>query len=85
MFNNYKDQLAQTKPIYIYKENTALQNYWDIVNWHKDPGHIIEKLFFKNDYPCQSFVVISKSGKYISYFGEFPKEFVWEATERMNK
>ena len=41
----------------------------------------IEQLFFKHHYPCSSFVVISSKGDYISYFGEFPKEFVWEAVQ----
>ena len=53
------------------------------MDWYKDPYHIIEKLFFKYHYPCSSFVVISKTGEFSSYFGEISKENVWEAAEKM--
>ncbi len=76
-------QLNQIQPIYIYKDKKGLEKYNGILNWHKDPEGIIEKLFFKHHYPCWSFVVISKSGKYISYFGESGKEQMWKATQLM--
>ncbi|MEZ4853645.1 hypothetical protein [Flavobacterium sp.] len=79
------NQIAQTKPIYIYKDNDGLKKYDGILTWHKDPEGTIERLFFEYHYPCSSFVVISKEGNYISYFGEFGKEYVWEATQLMNK
>ena len=79
------NQVAQTKPIYIYKDNDGLKKYDGILTWHKDPEGTIERLFFEYHYPCSSFVVISKNGDYISYFGEFGKEYVWEATQIMNK
>jgi hypothetical protein len=46
---------------------------------------IVENLFFEHHYPCSSFAVISKNGDYISYFGEIGKEYIWEATQIMNK
>ncbi|PQV48916.1 hypothetical protein CLV33_104122 [Jejuia pallidilutea] len=79
------NQVAQTKPIYIYKDSSGLEKYDGILTWYKDPEKTIEKLFFKHHYPGSSFVVISKNGDYISYFGEFGKEYVWEATQIMNK
>ncbi len=79
------NQVAQVKPIYIYKDDGGLKKYNGILTWHKDPEGTIEKLFFKYHYPCSSFVVISKEGKYISYFGEFGKEYLWRATRIMNK
>jgi len=79
------NQIAQTKPIYIYKDNDGLKKYDGVLTWHKDPEGTIERLFFEHHYPCNSFVVISKNGDYISYFGEFGKEYVWEATQIMNK
>ncbi|WP_406683567.1 hypothetical protein N1F78_12870 [Seonamhaeicola sp. MEBiC1930] len=79
------NQIAQTKPIYIYKDNDGLEKYDEVLTWYKDPEQTIEKLFFEYHYPCYSFVVISSNGKYISYFGEFGKEYVWEATQIMNK
>ncbi len=76
--------IAQVKPIYIYKDSDGLKEYDGILEWKKDPEGIVERLFFDNHYPCSSFVVISKNGEYLSYFGEFPKEIVWEATQLMN-
>ena len=78
-------QLAATKPIYIYKENTGMEKYKNIVTWYQDPQGIFERLFFKHHYPCDSFVVIAPNGKYISYFGEFSKEYLWEAVQIMAK
>lgn len=79
------NQVAQIKPIYIYKENNGLKKYDGILEWKKDPEGIVERLFFEHHYPCSSFVIISKNGEYISYFGEFAKEYVWEAAELMTK
>lgn len=79
------NQIAQIKPLYIFKDNDGLEKYNGILRWHKDPDRTIERLFFEYHYPCSSFVVISKNGDYISYFGEFGKEYVWEATQAMNK
>lgn len=79
------NQIAQVKPIYIYKDNDGLKKYDGILDWKKDLDGIIERLFFKYHYPCSSFVVISKEGDYISYFGEFGKKYVWEATQLMSK
>ncbi len=74
-------QVAQIKPLYIYKDSKGLENYDGLLDWKQDPNQFIEHLFFKHHYPCSSFVVISSKGDYISYFGEFPKEFVWEAAQ----
>ena len=79
------NQIAEVKPFYIYKDNDGLQKYNGILNWNKDPEKTIESLFFEYHYPCSSFVVISKDGDYISYFGEFGYKYVWEATQIMNK
>ena len=67
----YLKDSANTKPIYIYKEYTGLQKYSGVINWYKDPGQLIEKLFFRHHYPSGSFVVIDKEGTYISYKGEY--------------
>lgn len=74
---------AQVKPLYIYKDYDGLQKFHGILQWNKDPEGVIERLFFKHHYPCYSFVVISKDGDFISYFGEFGKGSVWKATERL--
>ncbi|MBK8242368.1 MAG: hypothetical protein IPK88_02995 [Saprospiraceae bacterium] len=74
-------QITQTKPIYIYKKDDAIEKYGKHMVWYKDPLNIIEKTFFKYSYPCNSFVVISQQGQFESYFGEFPKEYVWKACQ----
>ena len=74
-------QVAKTKPLYIYKDAKGLENYDGLLEWKQDPNQFIENLFFKYHYPCNSFVVISSKGDYISYFGEFPEEFLWEAAQ----
>ena len=79
------NQIAKTKPIYIYKEKEGLEKYDGVITWHKDPEQTIERLFFEHHYPCNSFVILSKDGNYISYFGEFGKEQVWEAIQSINK
>lgn len=78
-------QIAHVKPLYFYKNNDGLEKYNGILNWYKDPEGTIERLFFKYHFPCNSFVVISIDGEYISYFGEFEKEYVWEAAQIMSK
>ncbi|WP_347922797.1 hypothetical protein [Pontimicrobium sp. SW4] len=78
---NGLQQVAKIKPLYIYKDSKGLENYEGLLDWKQDPNQFIEHLFFKHHYPCHSFVVISSKGDYISYFGEFPKEFVWEAAQ----
>ncbi len=78
-------RVVQTKPIYIYKDSEGLGKYDRVITWHKDPQGMVESLFFEHHYPCSSFVVISKNGDYISYFGEFSKEYVWEAAVIMGR
>lgn len=75
---------AASSFVYIYKDSTGLYGKNDGFRpWHKDQRRIVENMFFKRHYPCSSFVVISEKGDYISYFGEFPKEYVWEAVEAL--
>lgn len=78
------NQIAGVSPLYIYKDNDGLKKYDGILNWNKDPEGTVERLFFEHNYPCSSFVVVSKDGNYISYFGEFVKKYVFEATQIMN-
>ena len=78
------DEIAGIKPIYLYKDNDGLKKYRKIITWYPDPESFFENNFFNHHYPGYSFVVISPEGEYISYFGEFPKEFVWEATQQLS-
>lgn len=78
-------KITKSEPIYIFKNNSGLLRNRFLLPWFRDPNRIVEKLFFKYHYPCSSFVVISPNGDYISYFGEFPKHYVWEAAKRLAK
>ena len=72
--------IKKSNIVYVYKDVKGLMKRNDgVKEWFQDPEQIVETLFFKKHYPCSSFVVISEKGDYISYFGEFPKEYVWNA------
>lgn len=73
--------ITNTNPIFVYKNYKGLENrsYKEIFTWYKDPNQIVEKLFFNYHYPCYSYVIVSENGDYISYFGEFTKENIWES------
>jgi len=73
------NKVRESNIIYIYKTKDGLIDGFK--EWIKDPEQTIERLFFKRHYPCSSFVVISGKGNFISYFGEFTKEYVWKAVE----
>ncbi len=75
----------KTAPLYLYKTATGLDKFGKAINWIKDPEQIVEKYFFKHHYPCRSFVVISKSGDYISYFGEYPNSYLVEIAKKLNE
>lgn len=66
--------------IFVYKDfGSSTGN--NPAQWIKDPDALVEKSFFKYHYPCLSFVAISKTGKYSSYFGEFPPAFIEKAVK----
>jgi len=73
--------ITNTTPLFIYKDYKGLENrsYKEIFTWQKDPNQIVEKLFFKYHYPCYSYVIVGADGEYISYFGEFTKENIWNS------
>ena len=73
-------KIKTSNVLYVFRDDEGLHGNKDAYKvWIKDPEQIVETLFFKKHYPCSSFVVISEKGDYISYFGEFPKEYVWNA------
>lgn len=78
------NEIAETNPIYLYKAYDGLKKHEGIIPWKKDPENKVADLFFKHKYPWLSFVVISKSGDYISRFGEFTLDYIWEATRLMD-
>lgn len=77
--------LAQIKPIYLYKSIEGLANNYDLSKWHQDPDGLIESLFFEYHYPCSSYLVISKDGEFTSKFGEFNYSEILATTKRLNQ
>jgi hypothetical protein len=79
-------KIKTSNVLYVFKDDEGLHGDKDAYKvWIKDPEQIVETLFFKKHYPCSSFVVISEKGDYISYFGEFPKEYVWSAMKILSE
>ncbi len=78
------NKIKESNIIYVYKTKDGLYGKNDgFKEWIKDPEQTIERLFFKRHYPCSSFVVISENNEFISYFGEFSKEYIWKAIDLM--
>ncbi|WP_299118949.1 hypothetical protein [uncultured Winogradskyella sp.] len=76
------NRIRASNIIYVYKESDGLFGGNDgFKEWIKDPEQTVERLFFNRRYNCSSFVVISDKSDFISYFGEFTKEYVWKAVE----
>lgn len=75
----------QITPFYIFKNDKRLKRYANFLDWHKDPEEFFEKTFFKHHYPCTSFVIISPNGNYISYFGEFSTQKLYDGLVALNK
>jgi len=74
------NKIEPTTTYYFYKDEDGLYGKNDgFKTWHKDPETFLQRLFFKSHYPCSSFVLISPSGKYFSYYGEFSKDQVGNA------
>ena len=75
------NKIKESNIIYVYKTQDGLIDGFK--EWIKDPEQIIERLFFVRHYPCNNFVIIAENNEFISYFGEFSKEFVWKAVEKI--
>lgn len=79
-------KLCETKPLYITKNINDMDSTGSsVLPWINDPEHIVEKTFFKQHYPCGSFVVIAPNGDYLSHFGEYAKDSVWKAVKQIKK
>ena len=71
---------------WIYKSDENLKYYHPKqVKGQSDQNQLVEKMFFKFHYPCFSFVILNKKGKYLSYFGEFSKNTVWELSKEFTE
>ena len=78
------NKIGSNNHFWIYKDDENLKYYHPKqVKWENDKNQVVENLFFKFHYPCFSAVIIDKTGKYISYFGEFGKDTIWELSKEL--
>lgn len=83
--NTEVNKVAKASIFYIYKNFNGKKEVSKATRWNDDPENLVERTFFKYPYPCGSFAVIDKSGKYISYFGEYPTYYVANAIELLQR
>jgi len=76
-------KFTKNKIIHIYKNEEGLKREKTI--WYKDPENFFEKQFFKYYYPCGSFVVISGNGIFVSYFGEYSTNHIFNVVKFLYK
>ncbi len=76
---------AQVKPYYFYKEVIGLEEKNKFIKWNNDPEDILEKTFFLENKKCAGFVIIAKTGDYISYFDEYLPEDVWRFAKKIKR
>lgn len=80
------NRIAECTVVYVYKDDEGLYDrFQGSKTWIKDPQGVVEKLFFSRHYPCNSFVVISNTGDFISHRGEFYMENVWKAVKQLTQ
>jgi len=90
MKKKYKDlekklkKIGSNEVLYIHNSKIKFEQN-EVVNWIPDPNGIVENTFFIYDQFGNSFVVISPNGEFISYYGEYANEEIWEACEQLTK
>lgn len=70
---------------WVHKMDTSI-NFIDHkgVQWMTDKNKVVEKLFFKYNYPCSSFVIINNATrKYTYQFGEYNLEYMQDMLKWM--
>jgi hypothetical protein len=67
--------------LYLHRKGESLPKKYSWLNFREDPQGIAEQLFFQYNFPCNSFVVISKTGRYVAFYGEFGKPMVWKTVD----
>lgn len=70
-------QITGIKPLFLYNNPSGLSEFKKGIDWQKDPAGLFAKNFFPHISPCWSFLVISSSGEYAGYRGEFRKELLY--------
>lgn len=75
--NRFQESLLNRKHItyqFIYKSSEGLDRWNKGIEWKFDKNQVIENTFFEYHYPCSSYVILHKSGKYHAYYGESSNE-----------
>lgn len=83
-YRNYTkkiNNINNVKQFYIYKEIDNIEKHQKKLKWLKDPNEIFEKLFFKIHYPCGSYLIIFPDKTYVSYYGEYMLESIFDELE----
>ena len=76
-------KIAKVKPIYLYRRKEGTEKNSAFLTYYKDPENIVENTFFQFHYPCSSYVIINPDGRYIAYYSEWPKEFLWKNLQEL--
>lgn len=83
-FQSYLTKLKknpQIKQFFVYKSKEGTEEYGDI-KWIEDANKLIESLFFKVHYPCNSIVIIDNNGNYYVHRGESNINEVFEVLKK---
>ncbi|REH54929.1 hypothetical protein C7448_102462 [Tenacibaculum gallaicum] len=63
-----KENISQ---FFIFKDTRTVNNFSDYFSWYPDKESIMEKTFFKFQYPCYSYIIIRPNGNYFTFRGEY--------------
>ncbi|MFN0033718.1 MAG: hypothetical protein ACKVUS_01540 [Saprospiraceae bacterium] len=77
--------LAPISQFYIYCLKEGLERYKGIYNWKPDLNNRIENTFFQLHYPCGSLVVIRPDGLFVTWYGEYSNQQVWDYVKELRK
>lgn len=69
-FNKEISFRTQITQLNLYKRDDGISRWNKNRNWEYDDNLIITNQFFTDHYPCSSYLILHKSGKYYYYYGE---------------
>jgi len=71
-------KIKNVKQFYFYKDIGNTKKYGKKLVWFKDYYNLFEKIFFKIHYPCGSYVIIFPDNTFLSYFGEYNLDSIFD-------
>ena len=69
-FNEKIKENEKITSIFLYKDADGINRYDKNRNWQKDKEGLLGDYFFNYHFPCSSYLILHKSGKYYVYYGE---------------